>query len=87
MNILKMDMYKDGGTIEIKTDEGEFCIDDRLFSDYKGKIFKGYPQNDNKNLILNQEKIKYDLLVALKNYNEDKGFFNYKILAINILTN
>jgi hypothetical protein len=37
--------------------------------------------------ILKMDMYKDDLLVALKNYNEDKGFFNYKILAINILTN
>ena len=38
MKILNFDIYLDGGTIHIKTDEGEFCINNKLQSKNKGKL-------------------------------------------------
>lgn len=68
MKILRIDSYIDGGTIEITTDEGVYCIDNRLFSNLKGKIFFNYPKDDNRNIVPNQNEIKAELINALAEY-------------------
>jgi hypothetical protein len=47
MTIQKIKTYKDGGTIEIITDRGTFCIDRRLISHTNGRLFFGYPSDNN----------------------------------------
>jgi hypothetical protein len=62
MKILKFDMYLDGGTIKLVTDEEVFCFDNRIKTKTKGDLYKGYPKADNSNLVddieLRQELIK-----------------------------
>lgn len=71
MKILDYSVYKDGGTISIKTDEGVFCIDNRIASTTKGKIFKGYPNGNDINMIENSISIKKELLNSLKTYKNN----------------
>ena len=77
MEIIKIDGYKDGGTIEITTDEGSYCIDDRLFSKTKGSIFCGYPENDNSNIDQYQNEMKEILIEALTKYTANGDDFNW----------
>jgi hypothetical protein len=77
MKILKFDMYKDGGTIEIVTDEGIYCFDDRLFTKTKGRLYNDYPKDDNSNLIENSTEIEKKIINALKEYDDD--FYNEQI--------
>lgn len=43
MFIKQIDAYRDGGTIAIETDEGLFCIDNRIETTTKGTVYLGYP--------------------------------------------
>lgn len=43
IEIIKIGMYRDGGTLSIKTNLGEFCIDGRIGSKTKGVMYSGYP--------------------------------------------
>jgi hypothetical protein len=49
MEIKKFEMYRDGGTIELTTDKGIFCFDNRIRSNTKGRLYDGYPKKDNSN--------------------------------------
>jgi len=60
MKIQKIITYLDGGTIEIITDRGTFCVDRRLGSQTKGRLFFGYPSD--KNIVENYS----DLLEQIK---------------------
>lgn len=71
MKILKFKMYKDGGTVEISTNKGIFCFDNRMFNKTKGMIYDGYPKGDNSNLIENSEKLKMELIEKLENYKNE----------------
>jgi len=71
MEIIEIDSYLDGGTIEIITDRGSYCIDDRLFSKTKGIIFFNYPKYDNCNIAPNQDELKIELIEALAKYTVD----------------
>jgi hypothetical protein len=68
MKIIKFERYRDGGTIEITTDEGIFCFDERIRSLTKGRLYEGYPKEDNSNLIENSEELEAELLDLLKDY-------------------
>ena len=65
INISKMDFCLDGGTCLISTDNGDFAIDERMESSTIGKIYQGYPKDDNSNLLVNQDSIRAELLDAL----------------------
>lgn len=66
MDISRIDSYKDGGTIQLTTSEGiNYCIDWRLRTETKGKIYHGYPKKDNSNIIENQEEIKEAILESM----------------------
>jgi len=71
MEVLKYRMFKDGGTSEITTTEGTFCFDNRLKSSFKGRLFNGYPQKDNSNLIEDSEKLKECLIEALSEFKDE----------------
>ncbi len=64
-------MYRDGGTIELQTDNGIFCFDERINSSTIGRLFNGYPKNDNSNLIENSKDLEVELLTCLINYKND----------------
>ena len=68
IEIKDFDMYRDGGTIQITTDEGIFCFDDRLGSTTKGRLYSFYPLLDNSNLIENSEELEYRIIKSLKSY-------------------
>lgn len=73
MKIKEIETFLDGGTVKISTDKGIFCIDNRLFTTTKGKIFHGYPRHDNKNVITQDlESIRNELIECLENYDENK---------------
>ena len=71
MEIKKIEMYLDGGTIEIETDKGIFCFDERIGSKTKGRLYDGYPKSDNSNLIENSENLETELIECLKLYKND----------------
>ena len=48
IEILKTGMYRDGGTISIETNVGQFCIDARIRSKTKGIMYSGYPDKSEK---------------------------------------
>ena len=65
MKIKEVSFYLDGGTVVIRTDKGSFCVDSRLHTKTKGKLFYGYPRYDNTNIIDNPETIKNELRTPL----------------------
>jgi len=68
IEIIDFDNLDDGGTIKITTDEGIFCFDDRLMSTTKGRLYYGYPMDDNSNLIENSKELEYRIIKSLKSY-------------------
>ena len=58
MEIIKIDGYLDGGTIKITTKEEIYCIDRRIGTATKGKIYLDYPKDDNSNLIAFQGEVE-----------------------------
>ena len=72
MKILRSDMYLDGGTILIETDEGDYSIDYRIHTNTEGKVYRGYPEDDNSNLIENQKEIIKKLKEACNEPSTDK---------------
>ena len=71
MKIIKTDIYKDGGTILLETDEGNYSIDYRIGSETKGKIYKDYPLDDDSNIITNQKEILKKIKEASNKSNID----------------
>lgn len=86
MKIIKIDSYRDGGTIKIITDEIDYCIDNRISSTTKGSIYCGYPEDDNSNLDQYQDEMKEILIKALTEYTPSSNDFNW-IPRINELLN
>jgi hypothetical protein len=71
MEIKKFEMYRDGGTIELTTDKGIFCFDERIRSNTKGRLYNGYPKKDNSNLIENSDELEQELIDSLKSFKSD----------------
>lgn len=71
MKIVKFQSYLDGGTAEITTESGIFCFDNRISSQTKGLLYKGYPKDDNSNLIENSQELETSLIESLKNYKDE----------------
>ena len=71
IEIKDFDMYTDGGTIRIWTNEGIFCFDDRLMSTTKGRLYSGYPMDDDSNLIENSKELEYRIIKSLKSYKNE----------------
>ena len=74
MKIKEVISYFDGGTVDIVTDRGVYSVDSRLFTKTQGKLFFGYPRDDNKNIMRPDEvnKIKDELILCLENFSEEK---------------
>lgn len=70
MEILSIDIFKDGGSIFIETDRGNFFIDRRIGSKSKGSLYYGVPEEDDKN------KVQYpnDLLNQLRDLINSNDF-------------
>ena len=71
MEINNFKIYKDGGTIELTTDKGIFCFDERIRSNTKGRLYDGYPKRDNSNLIENSDDLEQELIDSLKSFKSD----------------
>ena len=73
MIIKSFNVYRDGGTIEITTEDDKvFCFDDRILSKTKGKLYDGYPKENNSNIITeNAEAIEIELIKALSSYKNE----------------
>jgi hypothetical protein len=71
MEIKKFEMYLDGGTIKLTTDKGIFCFDERIRSSTKGRLYDGYPKDDNSNLIENSVDLEQELIEQLKLFKSD----------------
>jgi len=71
MEIKKFEMYRDGGTIELTTDKGIFCFDERIGSNTKGRLYEGYPKRDNSNIIENSDELEEELISSLKTFKSD----------------
>ena len=71
MYINNFKKYLDGGTIELDTDKGIFCFDERIRSNTKGRLYEGYPKDDNSNLIENSEDLEIELIECLKLYKNN----------------
>ena len=79
MKINDLVVYRDGGTILINTNYGDYSIDDRLFSKTKHKLYAGYPEDNNSNLITKDAKLKKELLDAVVVYG---GIYCDRIIDI-----
>jgi len=71
MEIKKFEMYRDGGTIELTTNKGIFCFDERIGSSANGRLYEGYPKRDNSNLIENSDDLEQELIDSLKSFKCD----------------
>ena len=47
MKISNINFYKDGGTVVIVTDEGDFYVDRRVGTTTENKVFDSYPDTGN----------------------------------------
>lgn len=63
--ILGITTYMDGGTIEVRTEGGTYCIDSRIRTNTPGDVYLGYP--DKNNHIENQQVVKNELFNVLIN--------------------
>jgi thermostable 8-oxoguanine DNA glycosylase len=68
MKIINFKMYKDGGSIELTTDDEIFCFDRRISTTTKDRLYNNYPNKDNSNLIENSNKLENELIEELKHY-------------------
>ena len=71
MIITDFKKYLDGGTVEICTSEGNYYFDGRMFSETKGKLYLGYPEDDNSNLIVDDKNIIEKIAIGLAYFNND----------------
>ena len=45
MKVLHTQIYLDGGSIKVFTDEGTWCIDRRIGTETKDRLYTSYPDN------------------------------------------
>ena len=82
MKIIKIEVYKDGGTVTITTDMLVYAIDRRLKSKTKGRIFLGYPQYDGSNIIDNSDEIEKEILDGLVKFDFTTHFYKNTIISL-----
>lgn len=59
--------YLDGGTIEITTyDDKIYCYDHRIGTTTRGRLYAGYPKDDNSNII-EDSKLEHEVKQAFDN--------------------
>lgn len=66
-----VDCYRDGGTITIKTDEYEICIDHRIATKTPFAVYQGYPD---KNKIIQEGNRLKELLPIIKEARDIYGY-------------
>jgi hypothetical protein len=81
--INNIEVYKDGGTIKVETNKGDFYIDRRLRSETKGFVFDGYPGKEGK-MLTGGSSIKNRLYHSLKDY-EHPFYTNIQSIRDDIL--
>jgi len=77
LNVIGFQMYKDGGTILMETNEGDIFIDRRLKTITYGKFFTEYPEKDDITHIVEweeEEKLRPRLIEGLKNYETNEHY-------------
>lgn len=72
MKLLDYNVYLDGGTVLIATNEGTYFYDNRIWSTTKGKLYNGYPKGDD----LNITEIEKKIINVLKTYKNTIWFRN-----------
>lgn len=77
MKIINFTQYLDGGTTVVETDQRNYAFDERLGSKTIDRLYLGYPQDDNSNLIENSSVIEIQILEALTHYEND--FYKHSI--------
>lgn len=80
MKVLELHKYKDGGTVLIKTKLASFCIDNRLGTTTKGKLYKDLPKDDNSNLINEYDDIIDELIKGVTEYDSSNTEFKQSII-------
>jgi len=68
MKVLDYNVYLDGGTILITTNDGTYSYDNRISSTTKGKLYLGYPRGDDSNIVIDSDEIEEKIIDALKDY-------------------
>ena len=71
MKIEKYSVFLDGKTIQVITNKGTFSFDNRIHSATPGRLYKGFPKDDNSNLIENYDELEKEIIEALKLYHDD----------------
>ena len=66
MIINNIDVYKDGGTVKVETNEGTFYIDRRIGTETRANVYDDYPNRGNRRE--NGEEIKQRLYDSLEGY-------------------
>ena len=82
MRIQKLDFYWDGGTCEVITDEGQFCIDSRLGTETPNAIYDKYPDDDSAKIV--DSDIKKTLIELLREYAKDDKNMYASVVQENI---
>lgn len=82
MEITKMNVYLDGGTISMQTNCGSFCLDRRMVTGTNKLLNCGYPSGGQIELV--DDSTKQKIRKALKSYalnaSEDDGFLANEVL-------
>lgn len=68
--ITSVDIYSDGGSVRITSEDETYFIDNRLLSKTKGYVYKGYPDEEGSVLCPNQEHISDFLKKAVTANNK-----------------
>lgn len=69
IRIVNVNYYKDGGTLELETDRGVYCFDNRIKTKTKYCLYNGYPFKNNSNIIHNSTSIEKALIKAMEKYD------------------
>jgi hypothetical protein len=80
MKIIGIDAYFDGGTVEVKTDIGIICIDYRIHSKTKEKLFREYPKDDNSNIIEENDELNELFSNCLVQFINDENNSYYELI-------
>jgi hypothetical protein len=64
--------FLDGGTISFNTTENFYCLDGRIGSKTKNKLFYGYQKDDKSNIVENQYDTFIYLIETIINEYNDK---------------
>lgn len=88
--IERLDRYRDGGTISVKcfrylgqnntSQELQICLDNRIGSDSKGKLWLGYPGKTDSAEITDEGTISH-IIEKLKKHKERQQFYIDEVIG------